>query len=251
MLAYLSDHAEGQFPSELARILRTSPATISVSARKLDENRLVSTARWKGRARLAITKAGFDIARDADLVLAQTHEEYFSALTPQQKAVVDTGSMITNKDSSEGNRMRDGHFFSAFETLQAFLVFEEFLTNATRSCGLSLNEFRVLFEIDQNGGAASLGKIGESLILPPSTTCYVVDGLEGSGFVGRKRSRSDKRSNVAELTDAGRRVFSSAITRVEAVFTTDLRSSGATERNTYKDAAAIVVSSLRKGRRKR
>ena len=134
--------------------------------------------------------------------------------------------MITNKDSAEGNRMRDGHFFSAFETLQAFLVFEELLTNATRACGLSLNGFRVLFEIDQHGGFLSLGKIGEALILPSATTCYVVDGLEESGYVDRKRLRSDKRSNAAELTDAGRRVFDLAIARVEAVFTTDLRSSG-------------------------
>lgn len=251
IISYLSDHVQGHSPSKLAKILRTSAATVTLSANELEIRQLVLKKADNSRKRLAITKAGIDAARDADLVLAQTHEEYFSALTPQQKAVVDVGSMITNKNSAEGNRMRDGHFFSAFETLQAFLVMEELLTNATRSCGLSLNGFRMLFELSQREGAARLGELGYALLLPPATTCYVVDRLAVSGFAERTRTKGDGRSNTARLTDEGRRALDEAVVLVEAVFTTDLRSSGAAERDSYKDAASLVVSSLQKRRANR
>lgn len=245
IIAYLSDHVEGAGSSELARALRVSAATVTVAANMLVNRGFIE----KGdahRARLSIKKAGIDIARDADLVLARAHEEYFAALTPRQKAVVDTGSMITNMNSKEGNRMRDGHFFSAFETLHAFLIVEEFLTVSAHEESLSLNGFRILFELGQRGGSETPSKIGAFLLLPGPVVTYAVNKLEGADLVERTATTGDKRSRTIRMTDAGTAVLERAFVRIEAVFTTDIRSSGATERESYKDAAAIVASSMRK-----
>ncbi|MBQ9043093.1 MAG: MarR family transcriptional regulator [Eggerthellaceae bacterium] len=245
MLAFLSDHVSGTGPSALARTLSTSPATVTVSANDLAKRGLVERVGHNGRE-LRITKAGIDLALDADVVLAQTHEEYFSALTPQQKAVVDTGSIITNKNLDEGNRMRQGHFFSAFETLHAFLLVEDTLTKSAHAEGLSVNGFRILFELEQRGGQARIGAIGEHLVLSSPTMTYAVGKLEDAGLVTRGAQPGDRRSASVSITDAGRAVFARALERVEAVYTTDIRASSATERDSYKDAAAIVASSLRR-----
>lgn len=247
MLAFLSDHVSGAGPSELARTLSTSPATITVSADKLAGRGLVE--RPDDARSLRVTKAGIDLALDADLVLAQAHEEYFSALSPQQKAVVDTGSIITNKNLDEGSRMRQGHFFSAFETLHAFLLVEESLTKSVHIEGLSLNGFRILFELSQRGGNARMGAIGDYLVIAAPTMTYAVGKLESAGLVAREAQPGDRRSASIGITAKGREVFSRTLEKVEAVYTTDIRSSSAREQDSYKDAAAIVASSLRQRRK--
>lgn len=247
MLAFLSDHAPGTGPSELARTLSTSPATVTVSANKLVGRGLVE--RRDGGRTLRATKAGVDLALDADLVLAQAHEEYFSALSPQQKAVVDTGSIITNKNLDEGSRMRQGHFFSAFETLHAFLLVEESLTKSVHTEGLSLNGFRILFELSQRGGGARMGAIGDYLVISAPTMTYAVGKLESAGLVARKAQPGDRRAASIAITAKGEEVFGRALGKAEAVYTTDIRSSSAREQDSYKDAAAIVASSLRRSNR--
>lgn len=248
ILAFLSDHIGGTGPSALAKTLSTSPATVTVSADKLVKRGLVERAGLNGRT-LGITKAGVDLALDADVVLAQAHEEYFSALSPQQKAVVDTGSIITNKDLDEGSRMRQGHFFSAYETLHAFLLVEEQLTKAAHTEGLSLNGFRILFELFQRGGSAQMGAIGDHLVIGAPTMTYAVGKLEGADLAVREAQPGDRRSASISITAKGKEVFSRALQKVEAVYTTDIRSSSVREQDSYKDAAAIVASSLRQRRR--
>ena len=240
MLAFLSDHISGTGPSALARTLSISPATITVSANKLVKRGMVERTGRNGRE-LRITKAGIDLALDADVVLAQTHEEYFSALTPQQKAVVDTGSIITNKNLDKGNRMRQGHFFSAFETLHAFLLVEDTLTKSAHAEGLSVNGFRILFELSQRGGLERIGAIGDHLVISAPTMTYAVGKLEGAGLVARSAQPGDRRSASVSITDAGRAVFARAMERVEAVYTTDIRASSASERDSYKDAEPLAL----------
>lgn len=48
------------------------------------------------------------------------------------------------------------------------------------------------------------------------------------------------------LTQTGCELYSRALSGVEAVFTTDIRESTRRERDVYKDAAMIMVSSLQK-----
>lgn len=249
MLAYLADHVDGVGPSSLARILTTSPASITIAANKLAGKGLVSRGGAETSSRhLGITKAGIDASRDADIVLASAHEQYFSPLPPHLKATVDIGSIVTNQTTPENVRIRDGHFFSAFETLHAFLTVERLLTVSTHKFGLSLTQFRVLFEIDRQGGTSQPGTLSHALLLAPASIAHALRGLESAGRVVRTRPATDKRMADISLTETGRELYARALQGVEMVFTTDIRESTRRERDVYKDAAMIMVSSLQKSR---
>ncbi|TYB67142.1 MarR family transcriptional regulator [Nonomuraea sp. PA05] len=59
-------------------------------------------------------------------------------------------------------------------------------------------------------GALPLSKIGERLMVHPTSVTNTVDRLEKSGFVRRLPNPRDGRGVLAEITDAGRAVVRSA-----------------------------------------
>ncbi|GLU50425.1 MarR family winged helix-turn-helix transcriptional regulator [Nocardiopsis ansamitocini] len=61
-----------------------------------------------------------------------------------------------------------------------------------------------------SSGALPLGKIGERLMVHPTSVTNTIDRLERQGFVRRKPNPSDGRGTLAEITDPGREVVEHA-----------------------------------------
>ncbi len=61
-----------------------------------------------------------------------------------------------------------------------------------------------------SSGALPLGKIGERLMVHPTSVTNTIDRLERQGFVRRRPNPSDGRGTLAEITDAGREVVEKA-----------------------------------------
>ncbi|WP_242677242.1 MarR family winged helix-turn-helix transcriptional regulator [Streptomonospora litoralis] len=59
-------------------------------------------------------------------------------------------------------------------------------------------------------GELPLGKIGERLMVHPTSVTNTIDRLERQGFVYRKPNPSDGRGTLAEITDSGREVVEQA-----------------------------------------
>ena len=59
-------------------------------------------------------------------------------------------------------------------------------------------------------GSLPLGKMGERLQVHPTSVTSIVDRLEASGHVVRRRHPDDGRAVLAEITDAGRAVVEAA-----------------------------------------
>ena len=59
-------------------------------------------------------------------------------------------------------------------------------------------------------GALPLGKMGSRLQVHPTSITSIVDRLESSGMVNRRRHPDDKRAVLAEITDAGRATVEAA-----------------------------------------
>ncbi|MFC4565874.1 MarR family winged helix-turn-helix transcriptional regulator [Nocardiopsis mangrovi] len=59
-------------------------------------------------------------------------------------------------------------------------------------------------------GALPLGKIGERLMVHPTSVTNTIDRLERQGLVRRKPNPSDGRGTLAEITDPGREVVEHA-----------------------------------------
>jgi DNA-binding MarR family transcriptional regulator len=66
-------------------------------------------------------------------------------------------------------------------------------------------------------GALPLGKMGERLMIHPTSVTNIVDRLEDQGLVRRVAHPTDRRTTLCEITGAGRRVVAAATEAVTAV----------------------------------
>ena len=71
-------------------------------------------------------------------------------------------------------------------------------------------------------GALPLGKMGDRLMLHPTSVTNIIDRLEDQGLVRRVPHPTDRRTTLAEITDRGREVVEEATRAVtEASFAMD------------------------------
>src|ERR1044072_9359696 len=59
-------------------------------------------------------------------------------------------------------------------------------------------------------GALPLGKMGERLMIHPTSVTNIVDRLEAQGLVKRRPHATDRRTTLAEITDEGRELVEEA-----------------------------------------
>jgi DNA-binding MarR family transcriptional regulator len=65
-------------------------------------------------------------------------------------------------------------------------------------------------------GSLPLGKMGDRLMLHPTSVTNIIDRLERQGLVSRIAHPTDRRTTLAAITDEGRRVVSKATEAVSA-----------------------------------
>ena len=71
--------------------------------------------------------------------------------------------------------------------------------------GLTFARYEALVLLTfSRAGALPLGKMGSRLQVHPTSITSIVDRLESSGMVNRRRHPDDKRAVLAEITEAGR-----------------------------------------------
>ncbi|WP_173434305.1 MarR family winged helix-turn-helix transcriptional regulator [Allosalinactinospora lopnorensis] len=85
------------------------------------------------------------------------------------------------------------------------------LDNALKPYELTFARYEALVLLSfSSTGAVPLGKIGERLMVHPTSVTNTIDRLERQGLVCRKPNPSDGRGTLAEITDAGREVVDDA-----------------------------------------
>src|SRR5687767_10954937 len=87
-------------------------------------------------------------------------------------------------------------------------------------------EALVLLQFSRKG-SLPLGKMGERLMIHPTSVTNIVDRLEAQGLVRRVDHPTDRRTTLCEITDDGRRLVGEATDAVTAV---DLGITGLTDR---------------------
>jgi DNA-binding MarR family transcriptional regulator len=89
---------------------------------------------------------------------------------------------------------------------------------ALRPLGLTFARYEALVLLSfSRRGALPLGKIGERLMVHPTSVTSIVDRLERDGLVRRVPGGEDRRIVLAEITDEGRDVVATATKAVEAI----------------------------------
>ncbi|MBD7942917.1 MULTISPECIES: MarR family winged helix-turn-helix transcriptional regulator [Psychrobacillus] len=85
---------------------------------------------------------------------------------------------------------------------RAHKVIHECTNHFFQENGLNPTEFAVL-ELLFHKGKQPLQQIGNKILLASGSITYVVDKLEGRGFIKRVSSDTDRRVTYAEITEAG------------------------------------------------
>jgi DNA-binding MarR family transcriptional regulator len=89
---------------------------------------------------------------------------------------------------------------------------------ALRPFGLTFARYEglVLLHFSRNG-SLPLGKMGQRLMIHPTSVTNIVDRLERQGLVRRVPHPTDGRTTLAELTGAGRRLVERATEAVNDI----------------------------------
>ena len=101
---------------------------------------------------------------------------------------------------------------------RAHKVIHECTNHFFQENGLNPTEFAVL-ELLYHKGKQPLQQIGNKILLASGSITYVVDKLEGRGFIERVSSDTDRRVTYAEITEAGKEFMSELFPRHEQQLT--------------------------------
>ena len=89
---------------------------------------------------------------------------------------------------------------------------------ALRDLGLTYARYEVLVLLHfSRRGSLPMGKMGERLMIHPTSVTNLVDRLEDAGLVLRAAHPTDRRTTLAAITPAGRRLVERATERVTDV----------------------------------
>ena len=93
-----------------------------------------------------------------------------------------------------------------FTLLGAASSIHDFVESRLSTVGLSIPRLAALQRLIDAGGSLPLGQLAERLACVKSNVTQLVDRLEADGLVTRTADAGDKRSRLAVITDAGRKI---------------------------------------------
>jgi len=92
------------------------------------------------------------------------------------------------------------------------------LDSALKPFGLTFSRYEVLVLLHfSRAGSLPLSKIGERLMVHPTSVTSAIDRLEAQGFVERVPDAADRRRTLARLTPAGRSTVKKATKAIDAI----------------------------------
>jgi DNA-binding MarR family transcriptional regulator len=107
------------------------------------------------------------------------------------------------------------HAVTSLMRVQQLVLHE--LDELLREHGLTFARYEALVLLTfSRHGALPLGKMGDRLQVHPTSVTSIVDRLEASGHVVRRRHSEDRRTVLAEITQAGRELVEVATGRLVA-----------------------------------
>jgi DNA-binding MarR family transcriptional regulator len=103
--------------------------------------------------------------------------------------------------------------------------------------GIRLKQFIALDYLREQGGSTQQ-QLGSTLMLDPNNCVILLNDLEESGYVERRRDPTDRRRHMVEMTAAGRRALEHAEVKLETVEDEVIGNLSPSERSTLRDLLA-------------
>jgi DNA-binding MarR family transcriptional regulator len=109
--------------------------------------------------------------------------------------------------------------------------------------GISLKQFIALDYLKRQGGS-SQQQLGQTLMLDPNNCVILLNDLEESGYVERRRDPTDRRRHIVEMTDAGRSALEHAEEKLETLEDQVIGNLADGERATLRDLLAKALEAV-------
>ncbi|MDQ1487646.1 MAG: hypothetical protein QOJ23_160 [Actinomycetota bacterium] len=117
----------------------------------------------------------------------------------------------------EGRWGRGGAMAAATAVMRVQQIVLGSVDEALRPFDLTFARYEALVLLQfSRKGSLPLGKMGERLMIHPTSVTNIVDRLEAQGFIRRVPHPTDRRTTLAEITDDGRSVVEEATQAVTA-----------------------------------
>ena len=233
--------------TDLARVLDVAKCKVSGYVSGLYEKGFVTKEKGAGtKVFLATTEEGARFFKEARGFLGGVYEELLLPLDEGQRSLYDMGCTATTT-MADGFRLIEEAPDFVYIYLRSCLLTELFVTKTTHRHGLSMNEFRVLFALLQEGEVRAAAHVASTLILPKATMSDCVKSLSKRGLLDTVKL--DGRSKGLRLTTTGKEAAKRASLDVDRSFVQDVRSAQPFERNLYVEVAAKIVAHARAAER--
>ncbi|MDQ1357760.1 MAG: hypothetical protein QOF20_1695 [Acidimicrobiaceae bacterium] len=106
---------------------------------------------------------------------------------------------------------------AATSIMRAQQIVQASVDEALKPFGLTFARYEALVLLAfSKRGLLPMGKMGERLMIHPTSVTNIVDRLEGQGFVRRRPHERDRRTTLVEITKTGREVMDQATGAVVA-----------------------------------
>ena len=126
---------------------------------------------------------------------------------------IDRASELWEKHIGEATSMR---LATSIMRVQQLIIAE--LDAALKPYGITFARYEVLVLLSfSSTGLLPLSKIGERLMVHPTSVTNAMDRLEAQGLVRRVADKDDRRRTFAELTAEGKDVLAAATEKIMAI----------------------------------
>jgi DNA-binding MarR family transcriptional regulator len=243
VLASITRYRGVQSIHSISKDLRLSDSTISLTVNQMERNGLVAREEEKNDRRIVLvraTKQGIAAMEDAEKALARLVSDLWRPLSASHKRTLMGGTAkidVAQNTSSEMTRQ--------IRAITAYINVYLFTLDAFRATvkenGLLINEFRVLFELNEHHRGISPGKLGCLLFLKPNEITKATDSLVDRHLVNRSRAPLDRRTLLMEITSDGYSLLRKTAPLVDKAFLSGVADTDAYESAQYLEIADIIV----------
>lgn len=244
ILSNLARHTKARSIHSVAQDLRLSDSTITTTAKNMEQVGLVNrreSATDRRSVLVDITEQGVVQLEIVERVLARLVSELWEPLSSEHKMTLKQGTAKIDYTQNEAK-----HFIETVRMVTAYVNVYTYTHSAffesVKARGLTINEFRLLFELYGHPRGIELKKLGALLLLRPNEVTKAADGLARQNLIIRTRTHLDNRRVVIELNSLGFALLRKSAPAVDKAFLSSVCETSDQECAHYLEIADTIIS---------
>ncbi len=246
ILSVLERQATSMYVKDIGAYLQLSVPTITEALKELQAKGYVEKDRDDADRRMvsvALSSDGQHVIREGDLALAHFVQDLWRPIPDEYKNTLIDGALQIDRRFKGTLPQQDARLISLY--LEVFFITQSVFEAEVKQHGITVGQFRVLFELAQRSEPVSMKNLGRTLLIRPNKLTPMADALVERGLAERCESTADLRSFMLSITDAGRALEQKVSPAIDRAFSQGTYDTSPEDRRTYIDEADLIVRDLR------